>query len=235
MRIKKNIDDKIYSLLDLSENSKIYYSNIWFIIISDKLDYVYKIFDKKEFYDKELHVYNFFIDKKDILVPNFEDKWKILSYYVLKLENIRKFFERKNDILNLDIIQIAKILSKIHSINNNWKVLILWDIHSSNFFEILEWNKIRLWIFDFSSSKYWDREEDIANFYIDIWINNNILNKFLDVYNYQIDFDKLYKYTVNELYERIKNWMNLSIEKRKMYYEFLIKLKSKLWKLKHLD
>jgi hypothetical protein len=216
--------NNITKALWLSSKSKVYNSNIWDIIVSDKRDYVYKVYNDKNFYDKELWIYNTLKDV-DILIPKFEWLWLVGNYHVLKLENIRKYYIRKNNLKDLDLKQIAGILSKIHNFKKDWKNLILWDIHSSNFYEVNDWNDITLWIFDFSSSKYWSVEEDIANIFIDLWLKEDIFNLFLENYNLDIDFRKIYKFSIYELYERIKNWMNLSIEKKKMYYKFIIKLK----------
>lgn len=229
----KNIDKKIFDYLKISKRSKVYYSNIWYIIVSDKYDFVYKIFTDKYLFDKELYAYNLLVN--NVKIPEFEVLDLLKNFFVLKLENIRKDYKRKNNILDLDIKKIALILWEIHSIKKNWNSFILWDIHSSNFYEINNWNNIELWIFDFSSSKYGYIEEDLANFYIDIWLNDLILNEFLLTYTHKVYLDLIYKYAIKELYERIKNWMNLSLEKKKMYYKCLLVLQNKTWKLKNLD
>lgn len=227
MKNSENINEEIYKILGISKESKIYYSNIWYIIVSNKWDYVYKIYTDKIFYDNEISAYNL-LSNINIIIPKFYWLWLINNYFILKLENIRKNYQRKNEIKDFDLNKIAKIFSKIHNIKKNWKNFILWDIHSSNFYEINNWKNIDLWIFDFSSSKYWEIEEDIADIYIDLWIEKKLLNIFLKDYELDINYEKLYKFTINELYERIKNWMNLEIDKRKKYYKFILKLKLEL-------
>ena len=46
-----------------------------------------------------------------------------------------------------------------------------------------------------------------------------------DNYWLNIDYSILYKYTIKELYERIKNWMNLWVDRKNKYIMFLVKLK----------
>lgn len=226
MNNKENIDLSLLWILWVDGEYKVYYSNIWFIIVSEKKDFVYKIFDEEGIYNKEINVYNL-LQTENIKTPLFEWLWRLKDKFVLKLENIRRDYERKNDLSALNLAQIAEIISKIHKIKEYWKNLILWDIHSSNFYEINSWEEIKLGIFDFSSSKYWEIEEDIANIYIDLWIDRKLLKTFIDNYDLEINMEKLYKYTIKELYERIKNWMNLEIKKRKMYYTYIIKLKER--------
>lgn len=235
------LDTKLWStlaILWISENYKAYSSNIGYIIVPIWGSFVFKLFSSKEIYKKELEVYELF-SKKWLSIPKFWWLDIIESFYVLKLENIRKDFERKDDIRNLDLSQVANILSTIHSIDpshllglgdNHWEYLILGDIHSSNFYERFSEDKsiVTLGVMDFSSARVWEREEDIANLYIDIWLDESILNKFLLAYKQSIDMWKLYKYAFLELAERIKHGMNLETEKRKKYYKFLLILKNKL-------
>lgn len=229
MKNIQDLDKKVLETLWLSEELKIYCSNIWFIIVPNKWDFVYKIFTDFSFYEKELSMYILLKDL-DLNIPVFQWLWLIDNYNVIKLQNIRKDYKRKNNLIDLNIKQIGNIISKIHDIKKEWKTLILWDIHSSNFYEIWFWEEKKIWIFDFSSSKYWYIEEDLANIYIDLDINDDDFNSFLFNYKHSIDIMRLYNYTIHELYERIKNWMNLPLEKKKKYYTFLLKIKNKIWK-----
>ncbi|MDD5770582.1 MAG: hypothetical protein PHE25_06430 [Candidatus Gracilibacteria bacterium] len=221
----KSIDSKVFTLLGLSSKSKVYYSNIGYILVSDKLDFVYKVYTNKDFFDKEIYAYSLF-SNIDVLIPKMDIIGLMEGYYIIKLENVRKHYYRKNNIFDLNLKKVAYILSKIHNIVKDGKNFILGDVHSSNFYELNCGNDIVLGIFDFSSSRYGDIEEDIANLYIDLGLNNIVLRDFLIDYGLDINNNKLYKYTISELYERIKKGMNLSVEKKKMYYKFLIKLKT---------
>ncbi len=211
---------------------KIYNSNVGFIVVPYKSKFVYKIFFNQKLFFRELNIYNLLRENSNILIPKFKNDFSLKNFFVLKLENVRTQYERKNNILDLDLKQIADILYTIHSFSYNSRNLILWDIHSSNFYEIKYDQELKLWIFDFSSSKYWDIEEDIANLYIEIWINDSILKNFLKYYwNNNINYLKIYYYSISELYERIKNGMNLSNEKINIYNKMLLSLRYKLWKL----
>lgn len=217
---------EIVKILWLSTyKNKIYNSNIWYIIIPKDIEYVYKIYKYKEFYDKEKYAYKLFTEN-GIIIPTIEDIWIVNNFYVTKIENVRKHFARKDEMTSLDIKKVAMIISKVHSIVENDKHFLLWDIHSSNFFEYKKWEDIELWIFDFTSSKYWYIEEDIANIYIDVWMNKDIFNTFIDNYKYNINYDKLYNFTILELYWRIKNWITLPIDKKRKYYKYLLILKN---------
>ena len=223
------MDEKLLVQLLIKWEYKLYTSNVWFIIVPENSDFVYKIFsweEKMEFYNRERQIYKLFNDN-NILTPEYIDLWDILWYFVLKLSNIRKNFPRKNKLLDFDLEQIWLILSKIHSLKFEDKNLILWDIHCSNFFELNNDWKIQVWIFDFSTIWQWDIEKDFSNVYIDLLLNDNDFLRFINYYNGIIDFKKLYKYSILELYQRIKEWMNLSIKKKKMYYKFILILKEK--------
>ena len=233
MWIKIPKEDLIEKLSDWEEY-KLYDSNIWFILILD--DRVYKVFENQDIYKKELQYYKIFWEN-GILVPEYKWLWEQDWYYILRLENIRKDFKRKDSILNLGIERIAELLKKIHSLpftealtqtlsQGERRNIVLWDVHVSNFFE-KKWEE-RLGVFDFSSSQVWDREADIACLYIEININDDILARFLEAYGSEIDREKLYKYTVLELQEMIKNGMNLGREAKMRYYKYLLVLKEKM-------
>ena len=233
MWIKIPKEELIQKLSDGSRY-KLYDSNIGFIIIL--ADRVYKVFEQQDIYDKELEYYKLFWHN-EILVPEYEWLWEKDWYYILRLENIRKDFKRKDSILELGIERIAELLRKIHSIplskapspalpQRERECIVLWDVHVSNFFK-KKWED-KLWVFDFSSAQKGEREADIACFYIEIGIDENILEQFFETYKLPIDKQKLYKYTTLELQEMIKNGMNLGREAKMRYYKYLLVLKERM-------
>lgn len=227
--------EEMIQKLSGGQKYKLYDSNIGFIVILN--DRVYKVFENQEIYNKELQYYKLFWEN-DILVSDYEWLWEQDWYYILRLENIRKDFKRKDSILDLWIKRIAELLKKIHAIplsdlpfskgvpEERGGGIILWDVHVSNFFE-KKWEE-RLGVFDFSSSQAWNKEADIACFYIEINIDDDILGRFLETYGSTIDKEKLYKYTVLELQEMIKNGMNLGREAKMRYYKYLLVLKERV-------
>jgi len=218
------VNKVILNKLNILCEYKVYHSNVWLVIIPNSKDYVYKLFNKFSIYKKELDNY-ILLKNSWINVPKFEWLWRIENYFIIKLENIRKDFIRKEYISELGMWNVAHLLRKIHNIEKDWKRFLLWDIHVSNFFEIKNGNNIKLWVFDFSSSYYWFIESDISDIYIDIDLDDSLLKIFLDNYWLTIDYSILYKYTIRELYERIKNWMNLWVDRKNKYIKFLVKLK----------
>lgn len=229
------IDWKILEILHISDHT-LYRSNVWYIIVPKAGENVFKLFKNQSIYEKELKVYEIF-KKEWLMTPAFEWLGKIEGFHILKLENVRTEFKRKIDILKLDIEQVAQIIRKIHNIDTSLyfensdknKCLILGDIHASNFYEKKRKDgTIQLWIFDFSSSKLGPKEEDLANIYIDIRLNTDIMNNFLKLYWQGIDYIKLYTFAFLELWSRIKNGTELTLKEKKGHYRSMITLKERL-------
>jgi hypothetical protein len=64
--------------------------------------------------------------------------------------------------------------------------------------------------------------------YIEFKLDQSIFEEFLIYYKKEVNILKVYNYCIKELYERIKNGMNLDSSKKKLYYTFLTKIKLKL-------
>lgn len=218
-----------FSILWFTQIEKIYTSNIGFIVIPKDWDYIFKLFTDINLYNNELSTYNLFFSE-NINIPNFYDLWKIGNYYILKLENIRKEKTRFEHMKDVDLQELSNLLLKIYTIKNsdtiNWKVIILWDIHSSNFFKrTTNWI---LWVFDFSSTNIWFIEQDLACLYIEFELDNYKLNKFIGILNLKVDYNKIYYYSLIKLLEIVKNWMNIDIKRKKIYIKYINILKLKL-------
>jgi len=225
------IDENLTSFFWINtKKMKTYHSNVWVILVWD--DKVYKIFNDDYFFNKEKLYYNIF-KNEGIKIPNHDvyDKYRLIV-----MENVRKDFKRKNNLSEIWFEKISNLLASVHKIDiskyfpwNDGKYIITWDIHSSNFFEeILSDGSIQLWIFDFSSARIGFLEEDLSNLYIDIDLDDDIFWYFLENYGLNVDLHKLYYYSLLELGERIKNWMNIELEKKKKYYKYMHILKKKI-------
>lgn len=223
----KNLDlDSLYTYFWIPWDSKVYTSNIWYILVSSKGDFVYKVFTDSFAFEREKIAYSL-LSQIWIPIPKYE----VVSspYAFIKLENVRKFYKRKERLVDLDIVKVAQILSSIHAIKEGNLSFILRDIHVSNFYEILlsNWER-QLWIFDFSSWKYGEKEFDLANIYIDVQLDDIYMKKFQEFYTETIHWNRLYTYAIYELYDRVKNGMNLSLQTKKMYLDYMLILKKKL-------
>ena len=231
-----HIDWKILETLHIPSDYTLYNSNVWYIIVPKTGGFVFKFFKNQSIYEKELKMYKIFKNEW-LTTPLFEWFGKIGEFHILKLENVRTDFKRKIDILKLDVEQVAQIIRKIHNIDTSLyfensdkgKCLILGDIHASNFYEKKRKDgTIQLWIFDFSSSKIGPKEEDLANIYIDIHLNNDIMNDFLKLYWQRINYVKLCEFAFLEMGLRIKNGTELTIKEKKEHYKSMIILKERL-------
>lgn len=84
---------------------------------------------------------------------------------------------------------------------------------------------IQLWILTFLHLKSDPRKEDLANIYIDIHLNNDIMNDFLKLYWQRINYVKLCEFAFLEMGLRIKNGTELTIKEKKEHYKSMIILK----------
>lgn len=232
----KSIHDFLYSKYNSTFDIKVW--NFWFVIIFND-EYVLKFYISKdfllknwinetwEFYHKELNNYIFF-NKNNILTPAYKPKWEIYiwdnKYYYSEIENIRKNNNIKIDnFLSIDPINMAKYISKIHSLEEK---CIHWNIHPSNFFITKEWE---IWIFDLVS--YWKGyiEADISRIFINVNFDLKYFSLFL--INYwvaKININILCNFILKDIYSNSdinnKLWIYLN------YYRKFKILSKKLWK-----
>lgn len=223
---KMLINQELINSLDIKWKYKTYNSNIWNILVPENWCFVYKIYKDNELFHKELKFYQIF-SQENINIPWYEaiaKNW----VNILKLENIRINKKRFNNFEGIDIPDIMEVINKIHSLNstkyfdNNAKQnIIWWDIHFSNFFLNEKW----LWIFDFSSCRLWNIEEDLAWIFIELDCNENKLISYLQYYNRNYELKLIYKYAIIKLYEILKNWKNLLPERIVNYKKYILELK----------
>lgn len=200
------------------------------VFVSKDRGPVYKVFDDVGFFKRELLYYTIF-KKEGIMTPVFDDVSR-RGLNVLKLENIRWFSKRSENFKKLWLDNIAALLKEIHSIDVNryfkeaqvGSSFLLRDIHPSNFFVSASGE---LWVFDFSSSWLWEREEDLAWMLIELELDEKLFSNFLKTYTLAVDMSKIYRFAISILEKRILAWTGIW-DKIPKYKSFLSELKQKL-------
>lgn len=212
-------------------DSKIYVWNFWFIVVhQNKQQGVLKIYLSQELRDKEVFYRNL-VGSIGISVPDILDigtfSFSNSSFYFLSLSNIRHF-QRFDEISEIDIDNLSEVISVLHAQTlSEKKVLLHWNLHQRNFF-LTQTGK--LWLFDFMSMRYGDREYDISLLYHNSDCDDRFLEKFLSRYVFinQISKEKLYKYTLLKVLENIKYGIWLEPYEIKKLKKNIIKLQAKI-------
>jgi len=216
----------------IKDIKKIYYSNIWVIVIPNGSTLVYKIFSDKRLYDNELTFYKLF-KNNNINIPKIENMWLVNEYYILRLENIRVWGIRFGFMSDVDINELSIMLNKIYSIKvedkSKWDFVVVNDVHSTNFFK--RSIDSDLGIFDFSTAWYWFIEKDIACLYIEFNLSDIKLEEFIKLLNFPVNYKKIYYYTIKKLLQIVKEWMNISEEKKLKCKKYIKIINLKLLKI----
>lgn len=210
--------------------------NFWFIIVpKDNTKNVIKIYSTKEYYQKEQDNYKY-LWNIDIIIPEVlsagkKNFWSYTCFY-MELQNVRTYYSAFDNITNIEVKEIWKILSLIHneSMSVDGKSYIHGNLHPSNFFMTEE---RELWIFDFVSMHYGDLEYDIANIYFYSNYNDIFLEKILENYKFQnkIKNEKIYIHTLLKIRENIKGNIYIDEEKKDILRKDILKIKKKLWNI----